>query len=107
MTTISTDRDLLTLINVMDVDPAHCDEVVALFAETTAKVISGVDGFVSSNVHRSLDGTRVINYAQWASEEALDAVHENPDLEPYVERIDALVISSTPILTTVAHVTEG
>ena len=105
MATISVGREILTLINVMEVDPENCDEVASLFLETTNEVISKLDGFISSSVHKSNDGTHVINYAQWESEEALEAVHANPALDPYTERIDALVKSSTPIRSRVASST--
>ncbi|MGH3148690.1 MAG: antibiotic biosynthesis monooxygenase family protein, partial [Rubrobacter sp.] len=35
-------------------------------------------GFVSANLHRSLDGTKVTNYAQWRSREDFEAMLENP-----------------------------
>lgn len=33
-------------------------------------------GFISMNLHRSLDGTRILNYSQWHSQ----ATHKIPDL---------------------------
>lgn len=35
-----------------------------------------IDGFVSANIHASLDGTRAVNYAQWRSEERVITVPE-------------------------------
>jgi hypothetical protein len=35
-----------------------------LLAEATEEVISRQPGYVSANIHWSLDGTRVTNYAQ-------------------------------------------
>ncbi|MBD2772866.1 antibiotic biosynthesis monooxygenase family protein [Iningainema tapete] len=37
-------------------------------------------GFLAANFHRSLDGTKVVNYVQWASIEASRAIHHNPDI---------------------------
>ena len=36
-------------------------------------------GFVSANLHKSLDGTKVANYAQWRSRENFEAMLENPE----------------------------
>ncbi|WP_370674347.1 antibiotic biosynthesis monooxygenase [Pleomorphomonas sp. PLEO] len=35
-----------------------------------AKAAREVDGWISASLHRSLDGTRVVNYAQSADEDA-------------------------------------
>ena len=35
-------------------------------------------GFVSANIHVSTDGTRVVNYAQWESAEAFQAMLADP-----------------------------
>ncbi|MBN9028832.1 MAG: hypothetical protein BGO05_03795 [Rhizobiales bacterium 63-7] len=102
MVTIDPSKDILTLINVVEVDPADCDKVVSMFVEATEAVISKLDGFISSSVHRSLDGTRVINYAQWESEAALDGSRNHPDTQVYYEKMDAYAKSMQPMLTRVA-----
>ena len=35
------------------------------------------EGFISSNIHRSLDGTRVVNYAQWKNQESFEKMLKN------------------------------
>jgi quinol monooxygenase YgiN len=35
-------------------------------------------GLISANFHRSLDGTRVINYGQWRSQADFEAILEQP-----------------------------
>ena len=101
MAVIDPKQKLVTLINVLEVDPARCDEVVNMFVNATEKVVSGLPGFVSSSIHRSIDGTRVINYAQWESEAALEASRNNPDMQIYYEQVDQCAISALPILTIV------
>jgi quinol monooxygenase YgiN len=101
MVVIDPAKKLLTLINVVEVEPAKCDEVVQMFITATEKVISGLDGFVSSSIHRSLDGTRVINYAQWESEAALEASRNHPDTQIYYAQVDANAKSFMPTLTQV------
>ncbi|MEM9908919.1 MAG: antibiotic biosynthesis monooxygenase [Cyanobacteria bacterium P01_D01_bin.44] len=41
-------------------------------------------GFVSSNLHRSLDGLKVANYAQWESETALEHFRQLPEAQALV-----------------------
>ncbi|MGH9630468.1 MAG: antibiotic biosynthesis monooxygenase family protein [Bryobacteraceae bacterium] len=47
-------------------------------------------GFVSANLHRSHDGTRVVNYAQWRSLEDYKAFLTNSGPEERVRKILAL-----------------
>ncbi len=35
-------------------------------------------GFVAANIHKSSDGERVANYAQWRSREDFEAMLKNP-----------------------------
>jgi quinol monooxygenase YgiN len=85
MTTISKESSYLTLINVFTVDPANQQELVALLKEATATVRQ-VPGFVSSSLHRSLDGTKVTMYAQWRSLEDYNAMRSNPAAAPFLNR---------------------
>ena len=65
-TTISTDQDIATLINVFTVNPDNQQQLVDLLDEATTQVIRHQAGFISANIHASLDGTRVVTYAQMA-----------------------------------------
>lgn len=68
-TTISAENSVVTLINVFTVEPANQDRLVEAWQRSTDEVIRHLPGFVSANIHRSLDGAKVVNYAQWASRE--------------------------------------
>ena len=35
------------------------------------------EGFISANIQRSLDGTSVVNYAQWKSKDAFEKMLNN------------------------------
>jgi heme-degrading monooxygenase HmoA len=69
--TIEQDSKVTTLINVFTVEPKNQQHLVDLLIETTERVMSQQEGFISANIHKSLDGTRVVNYAQWRSKKAL------------------------------------
>jgi Antibiotic biosynthesis monooxygenase len=47
---------VVTLINVFTVDPIKQEALVRVLDEATEKVIKDMRGFVSANIHRSLDG---------------------------------------------------
>jgi hypothetical protein len=59
----------VTQINVFTVDPDRQQPLIDYLA-SAAQVASEVSGWMSASLHRSLDGTRVVNYAQ---SEDLDA----------------------------------
>ena len=79
MVTIVKDNDLVTLINVFDVDPEDQQRLVDALVDATQAVMSKQPGFVSANIHRSLDGTRVTNYAQWRGREDFEAMLQNQE----------------------------
>jgi quinol monooxygenase YgiN len=79
MVTISKDNDVVTLINVFTVRSEHQQRLVDVLVNATQTVMRKQPGFVSANIHRSLDGTRVTNYAQWQSPEAFEAMLQNQE----------------------------
>ena len=85
MTTIENGSKLLTLINVFTVEPEKQRQLVSLLIEATEKTMQHLPGFVSANIHRSLDGKRVVNYAQWESMASFDAMRKNPDAMPHMK----------------------
>jgi heme-degrading monooxygenase HmoA len=75
----------ITLINVFTVAPDKQDELVRLLSEATEKAMKRLPGFVSANIHKSLDGTRVVNYAQWRSKDDFEAMLKNPEAAPHMK----------------------
>jgi hypothetical protein len=69
MTTISLSPKLVTLINVFTVEPANQQQLLELLALATETSVRHAPGFISSSLHRGLDGTKVTMYAQWRSVE--------------------------------------
>ena len=61
---ITQTNDVATMINVFDVDPEKQQQLIQIWLEE-GKKFERLPGFVSAALHRSLDGKRVINYAQW------------------------------------------
>jgi len=90
-----TDR-LATVINVFTVDPSKQDQLVELLTRATDDTIRHLPGFISANVHKSVDGTRVANYAQWRSREDLEAMLRHPAALPHLQEVTALATSTDP-----------
>ena len=105
MTVIDLDQDVITMVNTFTVEPANQQRLVELIVEATESVMRHVDGFVSANIHASLDGTRVVNYAQWRSEEHFRAMHGNPKVHPHFADIRAIAVPEMHLyrLTNVEH----
>jgi quinol monooxygenase YgiN len=102
-TRIAADAPLITLINVFEVEPARQRELVFLLEHATAEVMRHLPGFISANLHRSVDGTRVANYAQWASREAFENMLREPRAQVHM-RAAAEMAQAEPVLYEVASV---
>jgi heme-degrading monooxygenase HmoA len=48
-------------------DPSRTEELIEQICLYMENVVRKFPGFVSSTLHRSLDGSRVVNYVQWES----------------------------------------
>jgi quinol monooxygenase YgiN len=85
MTTISKDNNYLTLINVFKVAPENQQKLVELLIHATESV-KNISGFISSSLHRSMDGTRVTMYAQWRSQDDYNRMRANPSASPFLDQ---------------------
>jgi hypothetical protein len=92
MTTISKNVNLHTFINVFTVDPANQSRLIELLIKVTDSYVRQAPGFISSSLHRSLDGTKVTMYAQWRSLADYEAMRKDPGPIPYLE--EALTIAN-------------
>jgi|SRR6267142_832252 len=101
--TIRAGAEIFTLINVFSVAPDQQQELANLLIEATEHTMRHLPGFISANIHTSFDGQRVVNYAQWRSRDAFEAMLRHPDARPHMARAAALA-SFDPILCEVAHV---
>ncbi len=106
MTTIRTGAPYVTLINVFTVAPEQQQRLLDLLVEATERVINTRPGFISANLHRSLDGTRVVNYAQWRSRADFEAMLADPAAIPHL-REAAQLATFEPHLYEVAYVDEA
>ena len=61
---------------------------------------------MSANVHRSLDGKKVVNYAQWESMAAFENMRKDPKAIPHMQAAAALA-QFEPILCEVSDAISG
>ena len=52
--------------------------------------MKNLPGFVSANIHKSADGVRVANYAQWRSREDFEAMLKNPEATAHMKPISEI-----------------
>jgi quinol monooxygenase YgiN len=102
MATIAVGRDVLTLINVFTVKPENQQALVQLLVDATEQTMRHVPGFISASIHKSHDGTKVVNYAQWRSQKDFDAMRQDPKARAHMAAAAALA-TFEPILCEVAE----
>ena len=107
MSTIDTHTNVMTLVNVFTVQPENQNRLVDLLTEATEHTMKGLPGFVSANIHRSLDGRRVVNYAQWRSQADFEALKENPDARVHMKAAAKLATFEPIVCEVVDSVTNG
>jgi len=78
VTEISPKRDDYTVIFVLRCAPENQKALVDTLAKPDDWLLT-VPGYRSHAYFRSLDGTAVVNYAQWDSKETYDAFHTLPE----------------------------
>jgi antibiotic biosynthesis monooxygenase (ABM) superfamily enzyme len=98
MATIATDQDVVTLVNVFTVSPERQHELAELLVEATTSVMNQLPGFVSANIHRSLDGTKVVNYAQWRRVEDFEAMLREANAQEHMRAATQLAERVEPHL---------
>ena len=75
---------------------------VYLLIAATESTMKHLPGFVSATVHRSLDGAKVVNYAQWRSREDVAALMTHPEAVAHMKAA-AVLASFEPILCEVVE----
>ncbi|MGG6265203.1 antibiotic biosynthesis monooxygenase family protein [Leptolyngbya sp. AN03gr2] len=106
VTTISKEQELVTLINVFKVAPENQQKLVQLLVDATEETMANLPGFISANIHASLDGTRVTNYAQWRSVEDFRAIFKNPEAIAHMPAIGEIA-ESDPVLYEVQYMKQA
>jgi heme-degrading monooxygenase HmoA len=97
MTDIAENQGIVTQITTVKMNPDNQDEVLKLMQER-ADFMATQPGFVSVNLHRSQDGSHVVNYVQWTNTEKLAKAHHSPEFRKKWPRFGELVKEVEPCL---------
>jgi heme-degrading monooxygenase HmoA len=95
-----------TFINTFRCRPEDQAEVVEINVDIVEQVAWTFPGFISASVHRSTDGTRVVNYLQWETAEHLSAMQRSSEFQAIARRFSGL-IEFEPHEFEVAHVADA
>ena len=60
----------MAMINVLSTDPSRRDQLMDVWRRGAERFWGNRPGVVAAALHRSEDGMRLVNYAQWTSGEA-------------------------------------
>ena len=90
MPEIREDNGVVTQITTVKVPPDNQAEVLELMKER-ARFMASQPGFVSVSLHRSEDGSHVVNYVQWRNREQLKAAHHSPEFRKKWPRFGELI----------------
>jgi len=69
---VSRESNLITLINVFETKPEQQQVLLDQLSCFAESVVKDEPACIGAALHRSTNGTRVVNYAQWRSQEDLD-----------------------------------
>ena len=89
MPTICANDGTVTHIITFACRPEQQQALVDSLTETVAAT-EGVPGWLSASIHKGFGGTRVVNYVQFASHEAAQAVTRHLVAGGYIQRNVAL-----------------
>lgn len=103
MSDIREGNSICTQITTVKLQPDTQEEVLRLMKER-AKFMATQSGFISVNLHRSKDGTHVVNYVQWTSPEKLAKAHHSAEFRKNWPQFGELVKEAEPCLYDVVMV---
>ena len=93
---------IVTQITTVKLPPGKQDEVLELMKER-ARFMAGQPGFVSVSLHRSEDGSHVVNYVQWTDAKKLSAAHHAPEFRKKWPRFGEITEEIEPCLYELVH----
>lgn len=80
----------VVLINLLKVEPAKQEALIALLKQNTDTVITTLAGWKSTRLIAAADGASVIIYSEWETPAAAEAMRNDPRMQAYFPEILAL-----------------
>jgi len=103
MPDIRENSGVVTQITTVKMQPDNQDEIIKLMKER-AQFMARQPGIVSVSLHRSEDGSHVVNYIQWTDREKLKTAHHSPEFRRKWPRFGELVKDVEPALYDVVQI---
>jgi quinol monooxygenase YgiN len=98
--TIDPSADVLTIVSVFTTTPEQQGAVLELLNGNADTWLRHLDGFIAASIHPSVDGSTIVNYAQWRDPEAVAAMLADPRARHHQAQVAALA-TVVPIRCTV------
>jgi quinol monooxygenase YgiN len=80
----------VVLINLLKVEPANQDALIALLEQNIDSVITTLAGWKSTRLIAAADGASVVICSEWESPAAVAAMREDPRMQAYFPKVAAL-----------------
>ena len=106
MTEIQEKSGLVTQITTIKLPPDKQDDVLKLMTER-ARFMATQPGFVPISLHKSKDGSHVVNYVQWKDCKQLEAAHHSPEFRKKWPQFGKLADEIEPCLYDVIHIEQA
>lgn len=97
----------VTLINLLKVEPAKQDALIALLKENIETVIRTLHGWKATRLIAATDGTGVVIHSEWETPAAIEAMRNDPRMQAYFPRIAELASLESLLGSVVANVEPG
>ena len=86
MATLSLDNSLTTVMIIFTVKPEQQQELIDTIKEFL-ETVQTLPGFVSASLHKSIDGVKVVNYAQWSSMDDFESFINNQEVKAKASKL--------------------
>ena len=86
MATLSLDNSLTSVMIIFTVKPEQQQELIDTIKEFL-KTVQTLPGFVSASLHKSIDGVKVVNYAQWSSMDDFESFINNQEVKAKASKL--------------------
>jgi quinol monooxygenase YgiN len=108
-TSIEADSRVVTLITTYHTRPSTQREVLQTLKQFVHRHLGFQMGFVSSTVHVSEDGTRILNYVQWSTLADFQRMITRPEVQSLLQQLTRLARNEMAIYRVdhVEHCTES
>ncbi len=96
MTTIEKNKGIVSLIGIciFNVEFSKQQKLVNMIVVSTKQIMSKQVGFISANIHKSLDSTKVVNYTQGENKEGFEKMMNNPKTQIHFNDISNIAKST-------------